>query len=100
MGQILTARLRMVIISLIFPVALLCVVPVLQVDASYGKVSVPKCHTEYDTETSYEKRCSTIHEQECETLNEEICTPRVEKLCDTIDVQECTNTYERECSTR
>merc|ERR1712058_160834 len=69
----------------------------LSVDASYAnpQVEVPKCRTEYDTET-YEQRCSTSYDQECETVNEEICTPRVENLCDTVELQECTTSYERE----
>merc|ERR1712234_75388 len=73
----------------------------LSVDASYAnhQVEVPKCRTEYDTETSYEERCSTSFEQECDTINEEVCTPRVETLCDTVDLQECTTSYDRQCST-
>merc|ERR1712142_1424957 len=59
-------RMKMTLIGLIIPATVLCGIPVLQVDAAYGKVSVPKCHTEYDTETSYDKRCSTTYEQECE----------------------------------
>merc|ERR1712098_973041 len=70
------------------------------VDASYAnhQVEVPKCRTEYETETSYEQRCSTSYEQECDTVNEEVCTPRVETLCDTVELQECSTSYERECS--
>merc|ERR1712042_316165 len=72
----------------------------LSVDASYAnhQVEVPKCRTEYDTETSYEERCSTSYEQECNTVNEEVCTPRVETLCDTVELRECSTSYERECS--
>merc|ERR1712142_662347 len=71
----------------------------LSVEASYAnhQVEVPKCRTEYDTETSYEERCSTSYEQECDTVNEEVCTPRVESLCDTVELQECSTLYEREC---
>merc|ERR1711872_1209886 len=75
--------LRMVFLGLLIPAVLLSIVPVLHVDAAYGKVLEPKCRIEYETETSYEKRCSTTDE----------------KKCDTIDLQECSNTYERECST-
>merc|ERR1712098_628415 len=79
--------------------SVLAMVP-LSVDASYAnpQVELPKCRTEYDTEISYEERCSTSHEQECDTINEEVCTPRVETLCDTVELQECTTSYERECS--
>merc|ERR1711942_459029 len=70
----------------------------LSVDASYAtpQVEALKCRTEYDSETSYEERCSTSYEQECDTINEEVCTPRVETLCDTVELQECTTSYERE----
>merc|ERR1711970_1524170 len=68
----------------------------LSVDASYvSKQPHRSCHTEYETETSYESRCSTTYEQECSTEKEEFCKPKVEEVCNTVDVQECSVSHER-----
>merc|ERR1711942_118189 len=78
---------------------LLAVMLPLIVDASYvSKKEHKNCHTEYETETSYEKRCSTTYEQECSTVKEEQCKPKVEEVCNTVDVQECSVSHERVCT--
>ena len=71
----------------------------LTVDASYVSTNAhKKCHTEYDTVTSYEKQCSTTYEQECNTVQEQQCKPKVEEVCNTVDVQECSVSHESVCS--
>merc|ERR1712112_524360 len=73
----------------------------LSVEASYAnpQVEAPKCRTEYDTETSYEERCSTSYEQECSKNNERQCSTRNEQQCSTVYEQECTTEHDRQCST-
>merc|ERR1712179_402484 len=48
-----------------------------------------KCHTEYETEITFENQCSTSYEQECTNVKDEHCTPKVEEVCNTVYVQEC-----------
>merc|ERR1719153_53268 len=61
------------------------------VDAGYvSKKAHRKCHTEYETVTSYEKECSTVKDEHCK--------PKVEEVCNTVDVQECTLGHERVCT--
>merc|ERR1712243_484780 len=75
--------------------ALTVVLVALTVDASYVSTnSHKKCHTEYDTVTSYEKQCSTTYEEECNTVQEQQCSPKVEEVCNTVDVQECSVSHE------
>merc|ERR1711875_181895 len=79
--------------------ALTTVLAALTVDASYVSTNAhKKCHTEYDTVTSYEKQCSTTYEQECNTVQEQQCNPKVEEVCNTVDVQECSVSHESVCS--
>ena len=79
--------------------ALTTVLVALTVDASYVSTNAhKKCHTEYDTVTSYEKQCSTTYEQECNTVQEQQCKPKVEEVCNTVDVQECSVSHESVCS--
>merc|ERR1712243_354255 len=66
--------------------ALMVVLVALTVDASYvSTTSHKKCHTEYDTVTSYEKQCSITYEEECNTVQEQQCSPKVEEVCNTVD---------------
>merc|ERR1711942_613999 len=79
--------------------ALATVLVTLTVDASYVSTSAhKKCHTEYDTVTSYEKQCSTTNDQECNTVQEQQYKPKVEEVCNTVDVQECSVSHESVCS--
>merc|ERR1712098_93611 len=103
MGAVVLSHLRLTMLShrlnmAIFIVILGMVILPQSLEASYATEQVPKCHTEYDIQTTYEERCSTSHEQECNTVHEEVCMPRLEKVCDTIEAQVCCINYERECS--
>merc|ERR1712025_606072 len=70
-------------------------------DAGYvSHKNQPKCHTEYETVTSYEQQCVTVCERECNNVPQQRRLPKVEKLCQTVDVQECNTRYERECNNR
>merc|ERR1719158_216268 len=79
--------------------ALSTVLVALTVDASYVSTNAhKKCHTEYDTVTSYEKQCSISYEQECNTVQEQQCNPKAEEVCNTVQEQQCNPKVEEVCS--
>merc|ERR1719153_2060574 len=70
------------------------------VDAGYvSKKAHRKCHTEYETVTSYENQCITTYEQKCSTVKDEQCTTVYDEECTTDFEKECTTTHEKQCST-